>query len=400
MNGGEPMRRVLLLLQLAMVFLMPGYAHGATQSAGIDLPMTIPAKFDTGTDHLLVPITINGSTFWCNLDTGFSALMVMDRSRVVKAGLVESSSRPTPDGNAPNRGDGSAVANVTMGSLTLRDQPIIVRDLPLDITDMECILGAGLFRQYLIEFDHVTPAVRLHERIRYTPPAGAVAVPLIFRTNPNVPFVQVGVELPDGTRQQLQTVLDTGTANYAMALVPPASTRVRERLPVASRPDRPSTGSGTVRIVAARPPAITVGPFRVESPVVALVEPGLGSVDDGTLGSGFLNRFTIGFDFIGRQMYLAPNQTFRTEQAFDASGVGFRRNGSKYEVHVVIPESPAARADLRVGDTLVTIDGTAAASLTLNQVQDRLSRPGAECELQLTREGKPLRVVLRLQRRL
>jgi hypothetical protein len=88
--------------------------------------------------------------------------------------------------------------------------------------------------------------------------------------------------------------------------------------------------------------------FRVEMPVIALVESSLGSVDDGVFGSGFLNRFTIGFDLVGRQMYLAPNQLLRTEQPFDASGVGFRRTDRGYVVQVVLPGSPAARADLRV----------------------------------------------------
>jgi S1-C subfamily serine protease len=116
--------------------------------------------------------------------------------------------------------------------------------------------------------------------------------------------------------------------------------------------------------------------------------------------SGFLNRFTIGFDLEGRRMYLAPNERFGDEQPFDASGLGFHRTPSGYEVKVVLPDSPAARADLRPGDALVSIDGEPAASVTLNQLKDTLSRPGAVCDLRLMRMGKPLQVHLTLQQRL
>jgi hypothetical protein len=28
-------------------------------------PIVIPAKFDTSTEHVLIPVSIGGSTFWC-----------------------------------------------------------------------------------------------------------------------------------------------------------------------------------------------------------------------------------------------------------------------------------------------------------------------------------------------
>jgi hypothetical protein len=241
----------------------------------------------------------------------------------------------------------------------------------------------------------------LHERSTYAPPRGSIAVPLIFRTNPNVPFVRVNVTLPDGTEQQAQVVVDTGAAYYALALIPPASVRIRDRLPTALRPDRPVAGITAVQLVAARPTALIVGPFRVDAPVIALVQSGIGSAnDDGVLGSGFLNRFTIGFDFEGRQMHLTPNTSFRTEHPFDASGVGFIRTEAGFEAQVVLADSPADRAGVRVGDRLVTIDRTPAGSLTPLQLQELLTRARHTCELELVRDGTAVHVSLRLERRL
>src|SRR5947199_144370 len=79
-------------------------------------------------------------------------------------------------------------------------------------------------------------------------------VPLIFRTNPRVPFVAVHVDLPDGSGRDLQTVVDTGCTYYALAVVPPASTWFRERIATAT-----DTDSGSLQLVAARPRRLTMG---------------------------------------------------------------------------------------------------------------------------------------------
>lgn len=385
-----------VLIGLLALTPIPTHAQLAVGPA----PVAIPTKFDTATDHLLIRVEANGTTLWCNLDTGWSALLTIDRAESRRAGLTEGPGRPTPDGASPNRGDGSATATVTLGTVVLRDQPLVIRDLPAGVPDMDCIMGAGLLRRYVIEFDHITPRVVLHDRLTYAPPIGSTAVPLIFRSNLNVPFVRVRIELADGTEQEVQTVVDTGAAYYALALVAPASTQARSRMLTAQRPVKAESGGGPVQVVAARAAAVSVGPFRVEKPIIALVDSSLGGVDDGLLGSGFLNRFTVGFDFEGRQMHLAPNPLFRTEQRFDASGLGFSRTDRGYEVETVLPDSPAGHADLRVGDTLVSIDGTPALSLTPNQLRDQLARAGHTCDLELTRAGQPLRIRLALRQRL
>src|SRR4051794_34838519 len=91
---------------------------------------------------------------------------------------------------------------------------------------------------------------------------------------------------------------------------------------------------------------------------------------------------------------------FDRRQTFDASGVGFRRHDGGYRVDIVLPDTPASRAGLREGDTLVTIDGRAAHDLTPVQLRDLLSRPGAVCDLQLDRGGAPVHLELRLESRL
>src|SRR5689334_1126559 len=99
---------------IGLLALIPAPAHA--QSAAGPPPIAIPTKFDTATDHLLIRVEANGTALWCNLDTGWSAPLVIDRAKSRKAGITEGPGRPTPDGNPPNRGDGSAVVTVTVGT--------------------------------------------------------------------------------------------------------------------------------------------------------------------------------------------------------------------------------------------------------------------------------------------
>src|SRR5262249_40484825 len=102
----------LLFVLLASVLSVSNYGRARTQSQDSGFPITISTKFDTATDHLLIRTVVNDVPLWCGLDTGFSALMAVDRMKAATAHLLESAGRPTPDGNAPFRGDGSAVAMV------------------------------------------------------------------------------------------------------------------------------------------------------------------------------------------------------------------------------------------------------------------------------------------------
>ena len=366
--------------------MLAGFATaliGGVPAMAQDEPATIalPTRVDSSTEQLLIAVDVAGGRLWCSLDTGFSALVAIDRTKAKRLGIVETAGKLTPDGNRPFQGDGSASATLRVGPITMRDQPVIVRDLSTQVPDMDCVMGAALLRSHVIEFDYASARIKLHTAAGFAPPPGATIVPLVFRTNPSVPFVALHVDLPDGTGRDLQTVIDTGASYYALALVPPASTWVRGRATTASRPDHPETASGTLEVLAARARRIAIGPLNVEEPVIGLISTGLGGVDDGLLGVGFLRRFGVWIDFDRQAMYLVPNRNLQAPHLFDASGVGFKRIADGYEVVIVLPGTPAASADIRLGDHLIEIEGQRANELGLAALSERLSRTGRNCEL-------------------
>jgi len=366
--------------------------------------IVIDGKFDTATEHVLIPVTIGTKVFWCNPDSGFSALIALDQAKAIAAGLSVSPGIATPDGNAPPPGDRSTTTTVVVGGVSYANQSIIVRRFPEEAPDMDCILGVALLRQFVVEFEHMTPRLTLYERAAYRPPAGTETIPLLFRTNPRVPYVDIQTTLGDGTQLPLRVLPDTGTSFYGAILVGGAAARVESQLPTARAIVHPDPQTGRItQLLAARPRAVTVGPFRVDEPVIGLLHGNLGadgSLADGTIGSGFLRRFTVAFDFDGHKMYLTPNERYRQPHLFDASGIGFIRRGGRHVVFDVIPDSAGAEASVRVGDVLVKIDDRAAGDLTPVQLRTLLSADGSTRRLVFERDGRSVTVVLPLRTRI
>ena len=389
----------VLTLALSLVALGTPLPAQDTSNA----PIVIAGKFDAATDLLLIPVRFGGAPVWCAVDTGFSALLVIDRQKAAALGIPIQPPLPLPDGTPPKTTDGSATTEVEVGSVALGRLNVIIRDLPDEAPDMECVFGTARLRQFVIEMDHQEPRVRLIPHHVFTPAPDSIEIPLVFRTNPNVAFVRVMFRFADGTEQPAQLLADTGAASYAALVVDPVASRIRPLLgPTAQVTQTPKGPSGPLKISAARPVALVVGPITVEQPVIALLESdfGSGGFDDGLLGGGFFRRFTVAFDYQGRRMLLRPNARVADPHLFDASGAGLRHEAGSFVVERVLPDTAADRAGLRVGDTIVTVDGRPADSFTPVALHHNLSKPGETRTLGVRRGDKLMSIAIVLMKRL
>ncbi len=394
--------RAATISSLLVLVLLAGRRGGGAQSTSGAMAIPVESKIDSSTGQLLISAQLNDTRLWCGLDSGFSALIAIDETHAQKAGLRKAPGIPTPDGRPPSSGDASSIARLRVGGVSFGEQSVILRRLPAEAPEMECVMGVGVLKRFAVELDYALAGVRLHDRATYRPLDGAQRIPLIFRTNPNVPFVQIDLTFADGTRRQAQVLADTGTSYFTAIFLPPFLQTIRPRIPKTALPAiRNDSARPTLKLEAARLPGISVGPFTVREPVVALVDSGIGpGNDDGTLGVGFFERFDVTFDFDGHAMYLAPNKRISERQPFDAGGIVFRRNATSYEVDVVLPDSPGSRADVREGDRLLQLDGHPVDRLTLLELRDRMSHAGETRALRLARGNQILNVSLRLRERL
>jgi hypothetical protein len=366
-------------------------------------PVTVDGKIDRTTDQLLIPMRIGPGTGWCSLDTGFSALFVIDRAKAVSLGLEVTAGVPTPDGAPPSKGDGSASATVSVGSIPLGTRTAIIRDLPDEAPEMECLVGGAMLREFMFEIDYGAARLRLFRPEAFTPAAGSIEVPLVFRSNPNVAFVRVEVRFADGSAQQAQLVADTGASYYSAVFAGPAAARIRTAVTqTAKTAGQPKGPFGPITLSAARPATLVVGGVAVTQPVVALLESDLGSdgIDDGLLGCGFFRLFTVTFDYQGKRMFLRPTARASEPHLFDASGASFRFDGATFVVDNVLADSPAADAGLKIGDELIDVDDRSTDNMAPTALRDALSQPGQTRRLRVLRGDQVMRVSLLLRKRL
>ena len=382
------------VLAVLCAALMPATTPGAQRS-----PIVVPAKFDAqGFVQFLIPVTVRGAQFWCSLDSGGSWVFSIDSDRARKAGFQPNGSGSIAGAGPEVRRD-ERVTGLTaaIGPLQLPNLTIVMVPLPTVAPDTECVFGLGILQDYIAQFDYRTPELRLFTRDAFQQSPRAVAIPFEIDRFRN-PFLTTTVRLKDDDTATARLMLDTGASYYSVvfgesfARTNGIRQRLRRVVPQASH-------TPGLKLSAARVDALRIGPFDPRATIAAILDtPSAGLVHDGMVGAGFFRNFVVTFDYGRRQMWLEPLTAIPERQTFDASGLDFTHaTAGRYRVHDVLPESPAAAVDVRVGDLLVSIDDRRASDLTIGEIKDWLTKAGATVRLTLERNGAVHRVTLTLK---
>jgi hypothetical protein len=103
----------------------------------------------------------------------------------------------------------------------------------------------------------------------------------------------------------------------------------------------------------------------------------VGSRVDGLLGYSFLRRFRVTIDFPHRLLWLDPVDVSQDQRVYEYSHVGLQieRRDQALRVVAVAEDSPAARAGIRTGDELISIDGQPASGFDVIGASRRLEGP-------------------------
>src|SRR5262249_24428814 len=158
---------------------------------------------------------------------------------------------------------------VAVGGVTLRDLTVVLREQPAIVPDMDCVLGLGLLQDYVVEFDYETPRLRIFDAQTFTPPSGVA--PLPFELNRfRQPYIGATMAFATGDEIRTNLLIDNGTSYYSAVLMKAFldTHDVRSRLGTVV-PEHAYT-PGLV-LSAARPTRLTVGPYAVSNPVIALI---------------------------------------------------------------------------------------------------------------------------------
>lgn len=271
--------------------------------------------------------------------------------------------------------------------------------------NIQGILGADFLMRFIVEIDFKKKKLILHDPSEYTPSKRHKQVRAAFVRNR--PYVQLPIRFnaKEPTRRRL--LLDSGAGLTLLVHTFGDSTETDIDLPVQTVPAFIASGlGGKLEGSVGRSRSLEIG-GKVLSGVVTYFQP----IDtakaaylnerEGIIGNRILRRFNVVIDYPNGKVFLRPEGRWREKFRFDRSGMTLLAGGKNlraFNVASVIPDSPAARAGLQIGDRIVAFNGTSASFLSLSTILRKLEgKPGRRIKIRYSREGKYFATEFRLK---
>jgi hypothetical protein len=266
-------------------------------------------------------------------------------------------------------------------------------------------LGRDFFDRVVVEIDYHRQTVQLYDPSVFTYSGQGKSFPVTF-AGP-VPLIRAKFEI-SGHRSRtedfaLDTALDSGVIFYRGFTDSAKISAAHFKSEPASYPEV----DGGAKIFLGRLKSFEIGPYVLEDIVGDFTQEktkaGAGKDIAGAIGSNFLRRFTVIFDFPHQRVILEPNVQLNHEPDEDMSGLSIIAKGPNlkvFEVVAVQPGTPGAHAGIVPGDVIAGIGDEAAADLTLAAVRDLFRQVGYQYKVLIERKGQTITETLQMRRRI
>lgn len=264
--------------------------------------------------------------------------------------------------------------------------------------EVQGILGADLFRRFVVQIDYRRQVITLYDPEKFTLPRGKfVELPIDIARNK--PYLSVGTTLSSDTTIATRYLLDTGaslslllyTNTHPMLDLPPRYIKTKIGMGLGGflegflgRVEKLDLGEGL----------LLPGVITNFQEIPADIDSAFLSGRNGIIGNQILERFEVIIDYMRGKIYLEPQKNYKERFEYDKSGLVIAASGNNLNEFVVVDivnNSPAAEAGVEVGDEIVGINFIPAGFLSLSGVTRKLRK----------REGKRIRLaVIRNEERL
>lgn len=347
------------------------YANAVARHHWLDETNSTALRFDMVDDHIVVPMSVNGSDpLQFVVDTGAGATVILESAATRKLSL-----RKGAEITVSGVGDGpDPVANIVadtdlaMGSLRMEDLSVIYLPLAsipffdnLDEVYFDGVIGAQFFERFVVEIDYD------QQLITFSEPGSGAPKPrdgddgwqqLTLQIDSGVPYIETRINTDGQSSEVVKLLVDTGYRG-PVSLTPATHEGIDEPVDYYSYMSQGLSGDVASRMGVS--PSFSLGSFELKQvPTSYAISGGESeSGSNGLLGNEVLRRFNLVFDYPNERMLIKPNREFPTVLHVDRSGLLLRPHKLGAVVKSVASDSAAANAELHRGDIITHIDGQA-----------------------------------------
>lgn len=322
---------------------------------------TGPIKFDffNGT-RIYIPATVNGHPVKVLLDSG-ADFSVIDKGFADEIGVKYSGRGVASGAGGETDAYYAEAVQMQIGNMRLDNRNVGVIDMS-DVSrrlniPLPFVLGEDVFNQLIVDIDFDKAEIAFHDPATFTPPPGAIVVPV--SEGEGIRSVAVSVE----GHEPIQVDFDLGNGgNFSVG---PSFWQKHGLLD--GRPQSKTMGGavgGAREEIVAVLKTLTFAGIDFENVPTTFTTPGVGrnAVDSerqpGNIGLPVLSRFRLITDYPNDRLYLVPHKDVRTKPfRKDRSGLQTVMEGGQLKVFFVAPGSPALVGGWKAGEVVTAIDG-------------------------------------------
>ena len=271
-------------------------------------------------------------------------------------------------------------------------------------TPVHGILGCDLLQNLVVSIDYERHKLILTDPDLYKAPRRALGIPIIIHDGK--PYIQMPIELLDGTKLNSKLLIDTG-ASHAMLL----ELFSEPRITIKDNFIHSVLGrglAGSVEGWIGRVKNIKIGKMDFNNVLTFFTDTNSYAKNfvlagrNGTIGGDLMGRFTVTIDYKRLMIYFEPNASARLPFDFNMAGFDIISSGDfleRIEVVNVIEKSPAYEAGMRAGDYILRLNNLRGKYLSVNELNNILrGRPGKKIKMLLERNDKKIKIEFKLKR--
>jgi membrane-associated protease RseP (regulator of RpoE activity) len=340
------------LALLAVLFLQA--ASPASSPAVHRLP------FELVDNRVFITCSIDGVPgFALIFDTGAGGLLLTPEAAARIHARTSASQPITGAGSGSLRTSQTKVNDVTIAGINFGRMTAQVADLGairrgIGFSRLDGVLGYDVFDRFAvgIDMDHRLMTLS-REPVAASPSARTTA----FSIRQNLIEIPASVDGRNG-----MVVLDLGDRSSLTLFEPFARRNGFYRAKPIVRNALTGFGVGGPIVASVLRTRLDALGYSVPDVLTREPKPGgggffAGSKWSASIGTGFLRRFNMIFDFPRKQLVVWPSLQFECNDRYDSIGMWISTGAHGPTIAAVTPGSPAARSGVRPGETIVAVNG-------------------------------------------